>query len=102
MLGKIEGKRRRGKERMRCLGGITGPMDVSLSKLWKSLETLPDKPRQHIKKQRHHFANKVHIWGTGSACPCGVVHSQGWEAASHLPSGAGSEPVVSRFWGTWA
>ena len=61
MLGKIEGKRRRGKERMRCLGGITGPMDVSLSKLWKSLETLPDKPRQHIKKQRHHFANKVHI-----------------------------------------
>ena len=59
MLGKIEGKRRRGKERMRCLGGITGPMDVSLSKLWKSLETLPDKPRQHIKKQRHHFANKV-------------------------------------------
>ena len=33
MLGKIEGRRRRGQQRMRWLGGITDPMDVSLSKL---------------------------------------------------------------------
>ena len=33
MLGKIEGKRRRGWQRMRCLDGITNLMDVSLSKL---------------------------------------------------------------------
>ena len=33
MLGKIEGKRRREKQRMRCLGGITDSMDMSLSKL---------------------------------------------------------------------
>ena len=33
MLGKIEGRRRRGQERMRWLGGITDPMDMSLSKL---------------------------------------------------------------------
>ena len=32
MLGKIEGKRRREKQRMRCLGGITDSMDMSLSK----------------------------------------------------------------------
>ena len=32
MLGKIEGKRRRGWQKMRCLGGITDSMDVSLSK----------------------------------------------------------------------
>ena len=33
MLGKIEGKRRRGRQRMRCLDGITDSMDMSLSKL---------------------------------------------------------------------
>ena len=33
MLGKIEGKRRRGKKRMRCLDNITNSMDMSLSKL---------------------------------------------------------------------
>ena len=33
MLGKIEGRRRRGRERIRCLDGITDSMDMSLSKL---------------------------------------------------------------------
>ena len=56
MLGKIEGKRRRGRQRMRWLDDITDSVDLSLSKLW---EIAKDRQGWHAAV---HGAEKNQIW----------------------------------------
>ena len=57
MLGKIEGRRKSGQQRLRWLDGITDVMDMSLSKLWERLRGR--KAKRMCWSQQTHFSNNT-------------------------------------------
>ena len=65
IIGKIEGRRRRGQQRMRCLDGITDSVDMSLSQLWDLVWTGEPGVLQSLVLQRfgHDWATELN-WGT--------------------------------------
>ena len=97
MLGKIEGRRRRGWPRMRWLDGITDSMDMSLSKLWELVVDRKPGVLQSMGLQRvgHDWENELN-WNNRWALPGGSVVKNTLTNAGDMGSILGQEDLLEK------
>ena len=99
MLEKIEGRRRRGQQRMRCLDGITKSMDMTLSKLW---ELVMDREAWHaagvakIQTQLSNWTDRLPILWYFLRLPLGFLGGSEGKEFSWNAKDSGANPELGR------
>ena len=106
MLGKIAGKRRRGRQRLRWLDSITNSMDMNLSKLWEKVkdrgawhDAVYESAESEMTQWLNNSIGRVVIFTTWTICALNCSHKS--IGSSHVPYNAQSpafSPFSQRSW----